>query len=844
MKTFVLEVTPTVSSDGSTSTFLFGTHAWATAPTDTPASTSVRPFLQQPGTLRTTLFSRDAFGGAILPDYGVVKLADPAPSTTGANELSAWAGYGLSGSRVVLRWGELGDAYPAAFETVWIAYARKHQAGIGSMTIWLRDGMQDLEQPIITEGFALTGGLEGTAAVPKRKQFVSGEPGFIVPILVDRVRQIYYVASTATGGAHDLWTLGISGTVAPYDVFDNGVEISRALPNYTSEADILATTPSAGTVRFYYGPTSAYFPTWKNGPVYFRLGSPPAGDVRCYAVGYPTDADHARRGVALGSFFAGHLALRAGVSIERIDETAFATEIAIGSQWADDRESYADVLSDSARAFHGWFGFTRGDLFRSGYLLDPEDDGYYYGVDPSLFGSPPASDPSTSLYTFTEAQLGDLSREPVAGLEVPMWSAAVRAGRTAPSQMATGATSEMRDYLTREVWAAFSGISASTKLAEPGSEHLDIDFRGRHFVDSFASRLWLERFFVLFGGRHWFYTFTVPMSSELLALELHDVVTLQTRFFGLSSGRKHRIVGMLIDCNSKPPKITFTVWGGDKGSYTGTGGGGTGGGGGGGGEPIPDPATRVASLGDFTGAMYASVSTDGGAGGATTAASLGDFTGTMYASVSDDPYLASVILLMHMESGSPWADNSPLHATLTASGTITASTSSPLVGTASMVPGALGKVNTPNNATYNIGSGDLTVEWTMRLTGTPSTERVFEIGGAGIQCWFNGSTTAPTILAFGGSVFTASALSTSTTYKMSLVKSGTTYTLYADGTSIGSGTRAGSDDGTTNRTIAVGNQDSAGQPAVNCKIDEFRVTKGVARYSGSHTPPATPYPDG
>lgn len=838
MKTFVLEVTPTVSADGSTSTFLYGTHAWATAPTDTPANTSVRPFLKEPGTLRRTLFSRDAFGGAIEPDYGVVRLADPAPSVSSASELDAWAGYGIAGSRVVLRWGELGAAYPAGFDTVWIAYARKHQAEIGSLTIWLRDGMQDLSLPIITDGFSGAGGLEGTGAVPKRKQFVSGEPGFITPILVDRVRQIYFVAATSTGGLHDTWTLGISDdAVDPYDVFDNGVEITRALPNYTSEADILATSPSAGTVRYYYGPTSTYLPTWKNGPVYFRLGSPPAGDVRCYAVGYPTDADHARRGAALGSFFAGHLALRAGVSSDRLGSTS--NRLPIGSQWADGQETLIDVLDDAARALHGWFGFTRLDEFVSGYLLDPADDRFEYGVDPSIFGasSPPA--PTTSLYTFTEQHLGALTRQPVSGLEVPRWSVAVTSGRTAPSQIATGATAQMRDYLTREVWSAFSGVSASTKLAEPGAEHLDVEFAGRHFVNTFSSRLWLERFFVLFGGRHWFYSFTVPMSSELLALELHDVVTLQCRYFGLSGGRKHRIVGMLLDCNAKVPLITFTVWGGDKGSYTGTGGGGTGGGS----DPVPDPALRIALLGDFSGVMFATVATDGASAGET-AAALGDFTGKMYASVSDDPYLPSVVLLMHCDSDSPWVDNSPLHASLTASGTITANTSSPLVGTASMVPGALGKVNTPTNAAYNMGSGDLTVEWTMRLTATPSTERVFELGGTGIQCWFNGSTTAPTILAFGGSVFTASALSTSTTYKMSLVKSGTTYTLYADGTSIGSGTRAGSDDGTSNRVITVGNFGSGSQPAVSLKIDEFRVTKGVARYSGSHTPPATPYPDG
>lgn len=842
MKTFVLEVTPTVSADGSTLTFLFGTDAWATRPTDTPANTAVRPFLDNPGQMRTTLFSRDGFGGAIQPDYGVIRLADPAPSLTGSNELDDWAGYGIAGSRVVLRWGELGAAYPAAFTTVLIAYARKHEADIGGLTIWLRDGMQDLEQPIISDGFAGTGGLEGTGAVPKRKQFVNRDAGFITPILVDRVKQIYFLTSTGTGGLHDAY-LTSGGTFAFYDVFDNAVKITRSA-NYTSEAELLSTAPSAGNVRYLFGTNSAYLAGWKNGPIYFRLGSPPAGDVRVFAYGSVTDADHARRGFGIPALVASHVAMRAGTSASRLGSTA--DSLSIGPQWADGEQSCADVLNDAAGAYHAWFGFDRLDRFVAGYLLDPEDDGYLYGTSfaTSLV-------PSTSVRTFTEGDLGALKRIPVAGLEVPRWSVAVKAGRTAPSQIATGATSEMRDYLTREVFAAFSGISATTKLAEPGAEHLDVSFNGRYFETSGDQRIWLERFFVLFGGRHWFYTFTVPMTAELLALELHQVVTLQTRYFGLSAGRKHRIVGMVIDCDAKDgkgnrsPKITFTVWGGDKGSYTGTGGGG-GGDPGGSGDPPADPAVRIAALGDFTGVIYGAIGSSGGSEAGTSAAELGDFTGTMQGTVLNDPYWSNVVLLMHCDQDSPWLDSSPLTATLTAAGTITASTSSPLTGTASMVPGALGKVDTPtSSATYNMGTGAVTFECTLYLTGTPSSERLFEIGGLGAQVWFNGSTRAPSVIVGGSVIFTGTAIPATTKGHLALVRTGAsspyTWTLYWQGTSIGSGTATTVDDGTTNRTITLGNFNSATQPAVTCKLDDIRVTKGVSRYTGSFTPPTVPY---
>ena len=54
------------------------------------------------------------------------------------------------------------------------------------------------------------------------KQWVADDPGFIEPILVDYVKQIYFVQSTGT------WELGLRlaipqrNLVNPFDVYENG----------------------------------------------------------------------------------------------------------------------------------------------------------------------------------------------------------------------------------------------------------------------------------------------------------------------------------------------------------------------------------------------------------------------------------------------------------------------------------------------------------------------------------------------------------------------------------------------------------------------------------------------
>lgn len=857
-RVFVVEVSPTVTDDGSTATYLFSTHAFATRPTDTPPNTPVRALLRNAGTVRRELFSGARVTGAITPSYGNIVLANPAPVEGAEGELDAWLAYGISGSRVVVRWGTLGDAYPAAWTTVYIAYAHSMIVDTATITIRLRDRLQLLDKPVVNEAFAGTGGVEGTGNVSKKKQFVSSDPGLIEPVLIDANKLIYFVQSTGDGGFRDNWQVNPAPKVRPFDVFDQGVRLTRVASNYTSEADILASAPGSGEVKFWFGPTSTFIPAWTNGPVYFRLGSPPAGDLRCFPLGYPSDLDHTLAGGAVGSFTAGQMALRAGVDAASIG----ADVLQASSQLVNDGATFLDLLADSALAFNGWFGFSRLDQFRSGYLLDPESTSFSYGM---LVGGPFAPSPSTSVHTFTGSEVNSLRREPPAGMEAPVWSASFEVGQTWPSELAGGAEPELRDYLTRDpAWTAFQGVSTSTLLANPGAITASVQVRGRYVQNNTDALRMAQRYLALYGGRRDFWTFSVPMADDVLALDLHDCVTLQTPRFGLSAGRKHRIVGITLDCAAEVPQIRFTLWGGEAGVWTGGSGGpgtvGWGGGGSGGGTSTA-PLLLRNSLGDFTGYMAGSVATASstgsggdGAPGATGGGALGDFTGYMVGAILSDPHFADVQLLLHGNgtNGSTTFTDSSSHARTVsiASGSPQISTTQSKFGGASIKGGAHA---TQLNATlsgitadepwtlelwyYRTAGGDyhafLEVDETYVMLRTPANSGSYELGF--FKSFMRTYTTATVALNTWVHLACCVEKTAPTNWRVRLFVDGNLDITYNTSDSLALSTGS--------PTLRIGRSNSSGFAAFDGHIDEYRLTVGVARYTASFTAPTAPYED-
>lgn len=852
---FVAEITVVVDDIGTEQTFYFSTSHFTTKPSDTPANKPISAYLKNPGTYKADLFSKGRVTGLVQPNYGVMILANPLDST-GKGVFDDWANYGVSNGKVILRMGYETDAYPSAWTTVYIARVYKLTV-TEDVNITLRDRSNLFDRPVNSSVFLGTGGMEGNGTgLGRKKQNVFGDPGFHPAICINAQKQIYYVS----GNGCDYWSAD-NGLLSPYngsqdyisgfDVFDNAYKLLRT-NNYSTFEELESTVPDEGEVRFWFGGTSSYSPLWYKGPIYFRLGSPPAGEIRIFGIGYPSEKDNDNMGFLFGSIFLETLAFRIGLTSSDVQDIS-QWKIVAGAQLVDEDQTYLQVMSDACLQYNGWFGFNRQDIFVSGYVLDPKNDSsIYYGIKIPEFpdGLPGVNIEDTiSKFTFTDDYIKNLRSDPVSGQENPMWAAVFNVGRTWPvSNIAGGASDVNRDWMTRQpYYDSFKAYSDPTKIKHPNAETIEVYIPSRAIQNNFSRHLYSARFMWLYAGTPRTYTFTTDLLPELLSIELNDVVKLQTARFGLSAGVKMRVIGMTINTQSR--EIEWTLWINGRGIWTGST------------SPL-DPGTdaydennKTKKLINKIGKVYwpewkiystGGLGISAGTGGSFLTIPEWDFI-TSGSLEQPDPDFASVVLLMHMEADSPWVDSSSYAATLTAGGTITASATSPLVGSKSMVPGTNGKVDTPTNVRYNMGTGAVTIECIIRISSTPNFERIFEIGSLGAQVWFNGSTLSPSVIIGGSVIFTGSALPTNTTGHLALVRTGAsspyTWTLYWQGSSIGSGTSTTTDDGTTNRVITVGNFNSAGQPFISGKIDEFRVTKGVSRYTGTFTPPTTPFPN-
>jgi hypothetical protein len=209
-----------------------------------------------------------------------------------------------------------------------------------------------------------------------------------------------------------------------------------------------------------------------------------------------------------------------------------------------------------------------------------------------------------------------------------------------------------------------------------------------------------------------------------------------------------------------------------------------------------------------------------------------------------DPVFNNVSLLLHCNGANgstTFTDSSPSPKTMTAYGDAQVTTTAPKFGSGAMLLDGTGdSVLAPASSSLNFGTGDFTIEFFVKFNA--STRQYISDYGTNVS---------PIIITpISGVVQVYSAASfaintgstpfnTAQWYHIALARSGGDWRVFRDGTLYVQATNQ--------QTRPFGSStvpfQISGTLAVNGAFDEWRITKGVARYTANFTPPTAPFPD-
>jgi hypothetical protein len=227
-------------------------------------------------------------------------------------------------------------------------------------------------------------------------------------------------------------------------------------------------------------------------------------------------------------------------------------------------------------------------------------------------------------------------------------------------------------------------------------------------------------------------------------------------------------------------------------------------------------------------------------------------TGTQKEPAGDSFFFSNVSLLLHGDgtNGSTTiTDSSSRMNTVTANGNAQISTAQSKFGGASIAFDGIGDFLSLNGSEdFSFGTNDFTIEFWVRPAVTISSNvilyetRASPPASGSVVIYINNARKPIIFIQPTGNVLTGStSLDANTWYHLAAVKAAGSYYLYVNGVSDSSPV-VNSLSVPQPVTVRIG-IDFATSGGLNGYIDEFRITKGVARYTANFTPPTAPFPD-
>jgi len=203
--------------------------------------------------------------------------------------------------------------------------------------------------------------------------------------------------------------------------------------------------------------------------------------------------------------------------------------------------------------------------------------------------------------------------------------------------------------------------------------------------------------------------------------------------------------------------------------------------------------------------------------------------------------LVSLHLRMNGSNGSTtFTDiSNNAHAMSINDGTVTITTSDSKFDGASGDFTTGGDLRTPTSSAFTF-DGNFTVELWAKRTGTTGSFDTLVSASSETTFMIRPSSSNPGIWWDGTQFNTSLALTLNTWHHIAVVRSGSTVTAYLDGASIGTT----SSSATVTCSFLIFGDSSVNGRYFKGRMDEVRVTKGLARYTAAFTPPTARFPGG
>lgn len=523
---WVAEITYSADESGTLATILATDgEPWATASTDTPASTYVQPRLIQPAHIERVIFNSTATFGAVATSYGVCEIAN---SDGVFDDLAAGT---FAGHPFVLRAGRIGDEYPGAWTTILSATMQAVECELDVVRFRLRDRIEAFDRARLRD-----------PSLPDPQ--VYGNVLSIEPVLIDEAQLIYAVGRPPT-----------DKLVVIQSLRDNGLPMTHASGATGNYATTIATELAVSSENVPAGTFN-----WHAGSGRMKLGIKPTGKLTATLRvidnddEWEPDPDY-NPNVQAGTILS-QMAQSAGIDVADIDVgDVLRVDVASGTvpygYWDSGIASTLQAMESVSNSIGVYFGFDRLDRLRMAQFAQPVGG---------------------QVWTFTQHNIVARSLRRITPSDVtrgvPVWRVIARSGHVAsPTEVWAGAVEEADKAALGPEWPMQTAAEDSSVLDfAPTATELVIDCYtggvgrdGGEPAQAAGDNGEAARRLGLYDEVTQMVQLEAPATALLLStVDIGSTVELQYPRYGWDDGVLFLVVGMRPDIARR--EVMLTLW--------------------------------------------------------------------------------------------------------------------------------------------------------------------------------------------------------------------------------------------------------------------------------------------